>query len=202
MIILLASFDSNHTDRSIGSRPCQAPRLTETSYIVLGLLEQVEPATPYDLKQLAAAQHDQLLDRARTRSSTRSARGSPRRGCSTRRREETGRRRRIYRLTGDGRARARALARRSRPASSTNCATSATLKLFFGADPATLAAEQLAAHSGRLAEYEELLRRGCERRRREGWRLALELRASATSASSSASGGARGWRGAEPAARR
>jgi PadR family transcriptional regulator AphA len=30
-----------------------SPRLTETSYIVLGLLEKAQPATPYDLKQLA-----------------------------------------------------------------------------------------------------------------------------------------------------
>ena len=29
------------------------PRLTESSYIVLGLLERFEPATPYDLKRLA-----------------------------------------------------------------------------------------------------------------------------------------------------
>ena len=31
----------------------QKLRLTETSYIVLGLLEQGEPATPYDLKRFA-----------------------------------------------------------------------------------------------------------------------------------------------------
>ena len=29
------------------------PASAETSYIVLGLLERIEPATPYDLKQLA-----------------------------------------------------------------------------------------------------------------------------------------------------
>ena len=30
------------------------PRLTPTSYVVLGLIEQMQPASPYDLKRAAA----------------------------------------------------------------------------------------------------------------------------------------------------
>ena len=30
-------------------------RLTETSYVVLGLIERLQPATPYDLKRAAEA---------------------------------------------------------------------------------------------------------------------------------------------------
>ena len=36
------------------SSPPSGPRLSQTSFVVLGLIEQAEPATPYDLKQLAA----------------------------------------------------------------------------------------------------------------------------------------------------
>ena len=48
----------------------------------------------------------------------------------------------------------------------------ATLKLFFGGDPARLAAAQLAAHTRRLSDFEELLEQLPDAP--EGWRLALD----------------------------
>ena len=48
----------------------------------------------------------------------------------------------------------------------------ATLKLFFGGDPATLAATQMRAHEARLKEYEQLYEGATALP--EGQRLALE----------------------------
>jgi PadR family transcriptional regulator, regulatory protein AphA len=145
-------------------------RLSETSYIVLGLLEQVEPATPYDLKRLAqvstinfwAVPHTQLYTECGRLAAA---------GLLSERREENGRRRRIYRLTKRGR---QALdAWRSEPTAELEEVRDAgTLKLFLGGDPAKLAAAQLAAHKRKLREYEELRDEAADWPR--GWRLALE----------------------------
>jgi DNA-binding PadR family transcriptional regulator len=77
-------------------------RLTPTSYIVLGLLDALGEATPYDLKQLLAAsvgnfwtvQHSALYAEPE-----RLAAG----GYVSERREQGGRRRRRYRITAKGR---------------------------------------------------------------------------------------------------
>ena len=127
----------------------------ETSYIVLGLLEQIEPATPYDLKRMAqlstfnfwAVPHTQLYTECGRLATE---------GLLSERREQNGRRRRIYRLTKRGRQALERLALRSPPTNSRNCATPRTLKLFFGGDPAKLAAAQLDAHRRKLRAYEEL----------------------------------------------
>ena len=130
----------------------QGIRLTPTSYIVLGLLELGGESTPYGLKQLVAGsvgyfwtlQHAQLY--------TEPARLAEA-GYVTETREETGRRRRLYSITGGGR---RALDE-WRTETTTDLAElrePALLKLFFGADPGTLAAAQIPANRARLAEYE------------------------------------------------
>jgi PadR family transcriptional regulator AphA len=77
-------------------------------------------------------------------------------GLLSEKREESGRRRRIYRLTKAGKA---ALDRwRTEPTSELyELRDAGLLKLFFGADPARLAADQLEAHEGRLREYEAQL---------------------------------------------
>lgn len=130
------------------------PRLTETSFIVLGLLEQGEPATPYDLKQIAQLSTNNFWSVPHTQLYTECARLAAE-GLLDERQEQTGRRRRLYRLTAGGR---RALETwRDEPAADLyELRDSATLKLFFGGDPATLAETQLQAHRARLAEYEEL----------------------------------------------
>ncbi|HEV7460079.1 MAG TPA: PadR family transcriptional regulator [Solirubrobacteraceae bacterium] len=129
-------------------------RLTPTSYIVLGLLDAVGEATPYDLKQLLAAsvgnfwtvQHSALY-------------AEPERltegGYVSERREQGGRRRRRYRVTAKGRRALRQWA--SEPtAELPELRDPGLLKLFFGADPKRLAAPQLEAHRAKLAEYQDL----------------------------------------------
>jgi PadR family transcriptional regulator AphA len=131
----------------------QEPRLTPTSYIVLGLVDLAGEATPYGLKRLVARsvgnfwtlQHAQLYTEPE-----RLARG----GYLTEERERGGRRRRRYTITDKGR---RALAEwRAEPTDAIpELRAPALLKLFFGADPAELAPLQLEAHRHKLAEYEE-----------------------------------------------
>jgi DNA-binding PadR family transcriptional regulator len=147
----------------------QEVRLTPPSYIVLGLLSWTGEATPYRLKQLVAGsvgffwslQHAQLY--------TEPERG----GYLSERREEDGRRRKLYKLTAKGRA---ALAEwRAEPtAELSEVRNLGLLKLFFGADPAELAAVQLEAHRAELAEYERI-REGLAADVPDGPRLALEL---------------------------
>jgi DNA-binding PadR family transcriptional regulator len=129
-------------------------RLTPTSYIVLGLLDALGEATPYDLKQLLAAsvgnfwtvQHSALYAEPE-----RLAAG----GYVSERREQGGRRRRRYRITAKGRRALREWAAEP-TADFTELRDSGLLKLFFGADPKRLAAPQLEAHRAKLAEYEAI----------------------------------------------
>lgn len=147
-----------------------SPRLTETSYIVLGLLEQAQPATPYDLKQLAQVSTANFWSVPHTQLYTECARLA-KEGLLSEEREQTGRRRRIYRVTDAG---ARALEQwRAQPARETyELRDVATLKLFVGADPATLAPAQIEIHEQRLRVCEELLAnlQGAP----PGWRLTIE----------------------------
>jgi DNA-binding PadR family transcriptional regulator len=147
-----------------------SPRLTETSYIVLGLLEQAQPATPYDLKQLAQVSTVNFWSVPHTQLYTECARLAEA-GLLSEEREETGRRRRIYRLSDGGRAALDAW--RAEPATDLyELRDIATLKLFFGADPAVLARAQLESHTARLKRWEEL--GGQIPDALAGWRLALE----------------------------
>jgi PadR family transcriptional regulator AphA len=131
------------------------PRLTPTSYVVLGLIEQMQPASPYDLKRAVSMGVGQFWSLPHTQlyaECGRLAEG----GLLSERREEGGRRRRIYRLTKSGE---QELDRwRSEPTSDLyELRDAGLLKLFFGADPKRLAPQQLAAHEGRLREYEAQL---------------------------------------------
>ncbi|MBO9534956.1 MAG: PadR family transcriptional regulator [Solirubrobacteraceae bacterium] len=145
-------------------------KLTTPGYLVLGLVEQFEPATPYDLKNLAEisvakfwalphtqiyAQCDRLVEA----------------GLLSEEREATGRRRRLLSITPEGKA---ALSEwRAAPAPDpVEIRSLATLKLFFGGDPAALAAEQVAQHEAQLAQYLELEQLDALQ---PGQRLALEL---------------------------
>lgn len=149
----------------------QEIRLTPTSYIVLGLLELGGECTPYGLKQLVSTSvgnfwtlhHAQLYTEPE-----RLAKG----GYVTEKREQGGRRRRLYELTAKGR---RALDgwRAEGTSSLGELREPAVLKLFFGADPAQLASVQLPAHRQKLAEY-EAIRDGMPDDVPEGPRLALE----------------------------
>lgn len=129
------------------------PRLTETSYIVLGLLEVAGEATPYDLKQVAEVSVFNFWSIPHTQIYTECGRLGEA-GLLTERRETTGRRRRFYKLAATGR---KALEDwRAEPTEQLyETRDLGTLKLFFGSDPKPLAAAQLAAHKRKLKELEE-----------------------------------------------
>ena len=135
-------------------------RLTPTSYVVLGLIEQMQPASPYDLKRAVALGVGQFWSLPHTQLYSECTRLAEA-GLLSERREESGRRRRIYTLTKAG---ADELERwRSEPTGELyELRDAGLLKLFFGADPKKLAPPQLEAHMARLREYERLLERGRE----------------------------------------
>lgn len=130
------------------------PRLTTSSYLVLGVIDKLGEASPYDVKVEAArtvapfwtvphaqvyAQCDRLLDA----------------GLLSQVRQESGRNRRVLTLTYAGRAALRRwlddpefvpVEARER----------GILKLWFGGRPELLAPTQLEEHVRTLGEYEEL----------------------------------------------
>jgi DNA-binding PadR family transcriptional regulator len=147
-----------------------SPRLSQTSFVVLGLIELAEPATPYDLKQLAAISTSNFWSLPHTQLYGECARLTEE-GLLSERQEQSGRRRRVYRLTAAGR---KTLERwRAEPTGELyELRDEGLLKLFFGADPAQLARSQLAAHEERLEAYETLRDQAGEMP--AGQRLALE----------------------------
>ncbi len=149
-------------------RVVSSVRLTSTSYVVLGLVEACEPATPYDLKQAAAISVAHFWSLAHTQLYAECERLAEA-GLLDEEREEGGRRRRVYTLTPAG---ARELEAWRTDVSGFQCELRdlGTLKLFFGAEPEPLAKEQLTAHEAILAEYLESAKRDMT----AGMRLALE----------------------------
>jgi PadR family transcriptional regulator AphA len=131
-------------------------KLTPTSYIVLGLLDAAATteATPYDLKQMMAVSIDNFWStpHAQVYREPERLAGA---GYVTERREDTGRRRRFYAITERGRAALDAW-RTTAPDDLPELRDSGVLKLFFGADPQTVADHQKAVHAAKLAEYEQL----------------------------------------------
>lgn len=119
---------------------------------MLALLERVQPATPYDLKRLAelttidfwTVSHAQLYSECARLAQE---------GLLAEDREQGGRRRRTYTLTDPGRD---ALKRwlQTPIDSLEEVRDLSILKLFFGADPATIAQTQLPLHEERLQRYE------------------------------------------------
>jgi PadR family transcriptional regulator AphA len=147
-----------------------APRLTEASYIVLGLLGLAGQATPYDLKRLAQKSTSNCWTIPHTQLYTECARLAGE-GLLDERREQAGRRRRIYRLTDRGRD-LFAQWRDEPTAQLYELRDASTLKLFFGGDAAALAATQLQAHRRQLEIYEGM--RESLAKAPQGQRLALE----------------------------
>jgi PadR family transcriptional regulator AphA len=144
-------------------------RLTDTSYAVMGLLEICGPATPYQLKQIAQESIFHFWSIPHTQLYTECARLAQD-GLLDEHREETGRRRRVFRLSASGR---KALSQwRADPhAELYELRDPGLLKLFCGADPAAVADAQLSEHERRLAQYKEIL---ATRELPEGPRLSLE----------------------------
>ena len=142
------------------------------SFVVLGLIDQGGPATPYDLKQrlatgpgnLWSVQHAQIYSEPERLAAD---------GYLRERREGGGRRRKTYSLERRGRE---ALRRWLTEPAATNVELRdpGLLKLYFGADPAGLAPEQVAAHRAKLADYERLMAADPGGDPRGPW-LALEM---------------------------
>jgi PadR family transcriptional regulator, regulatory protein AphA len=145
-----------------------SPRLSTTSYAVLGLLELCEPATPYQLKQAAQISifHFWTITHTQLYSDCARLAGE---GLLAEEREQTGRRRRVYRLTAAGREALDAW-REAPDGDLYELRDPGLLKLFCGADPVALAETQLQRHEERLAAYEQL----ADQDMTEGMRLALE----------------------------
>lgn len=146
-----------------------SPRLSNTSYAVLGLLERCQPATPYQLKQVAQVSLFHFWTIPHTQLYTECARLAEA-GLLAEEREEGGRRRRLYRLTAAG-LRELVQWRSSSQTDLYELRDPGLLKLFCGADPAMIAPAQLERHRGRLAAYEQLA--SAEQSMAEGMRLAL-----------------------------
>ena len=144
------------------------PRLSQTSYVVLGLVERCQPATPYDIKRVAEISTAHFWSVPHTQLYTECARLAEA-GLLEEEREDSGRRRRVYRLAGAGqllldewRGEAAAELYEMRDVG--------MLKLFLGADPADLADGQIALHESKLREFRETAKLDMA----EGMRLALE----------------------------
>jgi PadR family transcriptional regulator, regulatory protein AphA len=128
-------------------------RLTDTSYAVLGLLDLYGEATPYRLKRIAQNSLFHFWTIPHTQLYSESARLAEI-GLLHEHREESGRRRRTYRLTAAGR---RALHDwKANPRTDLyELRDPGLLKLFCGSDPAPLAQSQLETHKQRLQAYEQ-----------------------------------------------
>jgi DNA-binding PadR family transcriptional regulator len=129
-------------------------RLTPTSYIVLGLVDQLGEASPYDLKQAVAASvgnfwsvpHSQVY---------REAERLERAGHLRCRLERTpgGRPRKLYRLAESG-VHELSSWRQEPSQELPELRDPGLLKLFFGANPRRLARARREAHQRKLDEYE------------------------------------------------
>ena len=132
-----------------------APRLTATSYIVLGLLARAGgAATPYALKRMAAGSvgnfwtlhHAQLYSEPERLTAA---------GLLREEREAGGRRRRTYSVTDAGHAALEAWLQ-APAAAPGELRDPGLLQLFFGADRRRLAGPQEALHAEKLRDYESL----------------------------------------------
>lgn len=146
--------------------------LTPASHIVLGLLSMFGEATPYELKQMVSASVGQFWTLAHSQLYDEPARLA-RAGYVTEKQEETGRRRKLYRITDRGQAALDAWLSVLTPEPYL-LRDPALLKLFFGADARELANAQLQTHRQKLAEYEALQKADTGDGRRGPW-LALAL---------------------------
>lgn len=128
--------------------------LTPTSYIVLGLLRDAGPSTPYALKQGVAVSVGNFWSLPHSQLYAEPARLA-RAGHVTEEVEESGRRRKTYAITEKGR---RALGAwvADPSAELPELRDIALLKVYFGADPAAIGPAQAERYRVKLAEYERI----------------------------------------------
>lgn len=149
------------------------PRLTSSSYVVLTLVEHLQPATVYDLKRLAHSSVFNFWALPHTVLYTESTRLAQL-GLLHSDQEQGGRRRRRYTLTATG-LEALDQWRGVPSAEFLELRDPGLLQLFAGADERKVGDTQLALHQGKLDEYEQLFAAlAGTSRLRPGMRLALE----------------------------
>lgn len=130
-------------------------RLSRTSYAVLGLIGYLEPCTPYDLKRFIERSIANFWPVPHTTFYDEPARLAEA-GYLTEDQEPSGRRRKLYSLTSEGRS---ALTEwvHAPTAAPPELRDEMELKVFLGADPAPMIEERLEWHRQKLAELEGYL---------------------------------------------
>lgn len=130
-------------------------RLTPTSFAVLALLDHLGEATPYDLKQALEKSVENFWYVPHTTfyaEPDRLALG----GYLTLRRESGGRRRKLYSLTDSARTALQEWAQ-SPDSSPPQLRDEGVLKIFAGADPATIFAGRCGWHEAKIEELQGYL---------------------------------------------
>lgn len=128
-------------------------QLSPLSYLVLGLIDRAGEVSPYDLKAMATSMSG--LWTLRQDQVYREPERLKKLGLLSEKREDSGRRRRLFKLTPAGRKALKDWLGKP-TAEFTELRDAGLLQLFLGADPAPLARLQVEAHEDRLREYEEL----------------------------------------------
>ncbi len=131
-------------------------KLTQTSYAVLALFEQVGEATSYDLKQAIEISIENFWPVPHTTAYDEPARLAEG-GYLTVRQEEGGRRRKLYALTDAGRDALHAWIAEPE-AAPPQLRDEALLKIFAGADPAPLLKGRVKWNEDKVFELEVLLK--------------------------------------------
>ncbi len=142
-------------DTPMRQPPDKPMRLTPTSFAVLSLVEHVGEATPYDLKQALERSVENFWHVPHTTfyaEADRLAAG----GYMTLRREESGRRRKLYSLTEQGRTSLREWAH-SPVTPPPELRDEGVLKIFAGADPAAVFADRRSWHLDKIDELQGYL---------------------------------------------
>jgi PadR family transcriptional regulator, regulatory protein AphA len=135
------------------------PSLPASSYVVLGLVAQQGPLTPYDMKRCVADGVGYFWDFPHSQLYVEPPR-LVELGLLEESRELDGRRRRLFSITEPGRAVLLDWVRET-DAAATEIRDHGLLKLFFGRlatrdDVAELARGHVAAHGAKLAEYQRI----------------------------------------------
>lgn len=128
--------------------------LPTAAHLVLGLVEQLGEATPYDLKSVAANSTNFLFMLPHTQIYTQCEK-LVEAGLLDEERETKGRRRRLLRITPAGAAALQEW-RDDPTVVPVEARDLALLKIFLGADPGVIGPDQVRAHTAQLERYQEM----------------------------------------------
>lgn len=128
------------------------------AHVVLGLVERLGEATPYDLKTVAAGSTNFLFQLPHTQIYTQCEKLVAA-GLLDERRESEGRRRRLLTITPAG-ASALQEWRDDPTVVPVEARDLALLKIFMGAEPAVIGPAQVTAHRAQLERYREMATAG------------------------------------------